>query len=137
MCIAAEGPVTPTAAGQGTEPTYVIPEGTAEFFNRGVPLYDRIAVIGEDMNRVDAYVAEHGGETMFDLPTELPQAEKLAWNRAWINARMEEGYTIVDLGPSPTYTSYPYVTSPYYAMELAEIAGRGYTGWLPVWGVFD
>ncbi len=89
------------------------------------------------MDRVDAYVAKYGGETMPDLPSELPRAEKLALNRAWINARMDEGYTIVDLGPSPTYANYPYITSPYYAMEQAEIAARGYAGWLPFWGVFD
>lgn len=103
----------------------------------GVTTNGRVTVIGEDMGRVRAYASEYGGETMPSLPTELPQAEKLALNRAWINARMDEGYTIVDLGPAPSNAYYPYITSPYYAMEQAEIAGSGYAGWLPVWGVFD
>ncbi len=51
-------------------------------------------------------------------------------------ARMDEGYTIVDLGPARGFANYPYITSPYYTMELEQILGRGYGGWLPIWGAF-
>jgi len=74
---------------------------------------------------------------MTNLPSDLSDTEKLSLNRAWTNARMDEGYTIVDLGPSPSYRYYPYITSPYYAMEQVEIAARNYAKWLPIWGVFD
>jgi len=66
---------------------------------------------------------------MTNLPSDLSDTEKLSLNRAWINARMDEGYTIVRY--------YPYITSPYYAMEQVEIAARNYAKWLPIWGVFD
>jgi hypothetical protein len=104
--------------------------------NGGVPIKGRTAVIGERMSRVRAFAGEYGYETMPNLPRSMPTAEKLAANRAWIRARMDEGYTIVDLGPAPGYANYPYITSPYYRMELEQILGRGYGGWLPIWGAF-
>jgi hypothetical protein len=69
--------------------------------------------------------------------TVIPFGGRMTLNRAWINIRMDEGYTIIDLGPSPNYANYPYIRSEYYAMELVEIAARDYSGWLPIWGVFD
>ena len=44
-------------------------------------------------------------------------------NRRWLNDRMDEGCTIYTCGPAP---GRPNATSPYYQMELDEIAKRGY-----------
>ena len=44
------------------------------------PMYSRIAVIGETQERVDAYVAMYGGETMRKLQMEMPKAQKEAEN---------------------------------------------------------
>jgi len=49
---------------------------------------------------------------------------------------MDEGYTIVDLGPAPGRANYPYITSDFYRMELGQILGRSDQGWLPIWGEF-
>lgn len=101
----------------------------------GVPTKGRTIVVGEHQPSVSRFARDHGYGTMPKLPDTMSHAEKLAANRAWIRARMDEGYWIVDLGPSPLKANYPYITSPYYAMESAEIAARGYSGWLPIWGV--
>jgi hypothetical protein len=87
--------------------------------------------------RVKPFASQYGYETMPALSSDLSPTEKLSLNRAWINERMDQGYTIVDLGPAPGYRYYPYITSPYYGMEQAEIAARNYARWLPIWGVFD
>jgi len=98
----------------------------------------RVAVIGEDMaGRVKPFADQYGYESMPPFPEGLSQEEKLSLNRAWINGRMDEGYTLIDLGPAPTYANYPYITSDFYAIEQVEIVARGYLRWLPVWGVFD
>jgi hypothetical protein len=98
----------------------------------GVPTNRRIVVIGEDMGRVKPFAKRYGYE-YFD--TKSPPSQWMHENRAWIRARMDDGDTIVDIGPAPGRANYPYITSPYYAMEQAEIAGRGYSAWLPIWGV--
>ncbi len=88
----------------------------------------KVAVIGEGMEkRVKPFAAKYGGEVMPDLP----KGNRLAANRAWINQKMDEGYTIVDLGPKGDCPM-----SKYYIMELGEIANRGYEKYLPVWGIF-
>jgi hypothetical protein len=50
----------------------------------------------------------------------------MAENRQWINERMDEGCKIYDCGAAPGRANYPAPTSPYYRMELEEIAKRGY-----------
>jgi hypothetical protein len=87
--------------------------------------------------RVVPFAEKYGYEKMERLPDTLSEQEKLTLNRAWINERMDEGYTIIDLGPSPTYPNYPYITTDFYAIELAELAARNYAGWVPMWGVVD
>jgi hypothetical protein len=47
---------------------------------------------------------------------------------------MDEGCTIIDCGPAPGRKNYPKPTSPYYQMELDEIAGRGYGRYVPPGG---
>jgi hypothetical protein len=98
-----------------------------------VPTKGRVVVIGEDMpGRVKPFAARYGYETMPDLPP----GNRLAANRAWINARMDEGYTIIDIGPAPGREFYPSLTSNYYIMEHYEIVARNYPRYLPVWGMF-
>ena len=87
----------------------------------------RVAVIGETQARVDRYAAKYGGETM----PKLPPGNRMAQNRAWINSKMDEGYTIVDIGLD---TNKP-VRGKYYAMELHEIlVSRNYQRYFPVPG---
>jgi hypothetical protein len=62
------------------------------------------------------------------LSPEIPKKEMMSANRLWINKMMDEGRTIVDIGPDPTRetSNYPDIISPYYRMLRAEIAARGY-----------
>lgn len=55
----------------------------------------------------------------------------MAHNRQWINERMDEGCTIIDCGPAPGRRNFPRPTSPYYQMELDEIARRNYSNYVP------
>lgn len=89
------------------------------------------------MVSVKEYISKYGGETMRDLPEDMSPEEKMHEGRDWINRMMDEGRTIVDLGPDPSRENYPYITGHYYGMERAEIAGRGYAGWLPIFGEYD
>ncbi len=85
----------------------------------------RKVAIGEDMNgRVIPRAREEGAE-YYDPPY-LPPSERMAHNGAWINQKMDEGCTIIDCGPAPGRDKFPEVTSPYYQMELDEIARRDY-----------
>ena len=105
----------------------------SEISDSVMPIKGRTVVIGEDMGRVIPFAKQNGYEYFRSI------SHPSAWmkeNRVWINTRMNEGYTIVDLGPSPAKPNYPYISSPYYGMEQAEMAGRGYSNWLPIWGVF-
>jgi hypothetical protein len=89
----------------------------------------RVAVIGETQARVDAYAARYGGETM----PKLTPGNRMAQNRAWINAKMDEGYVIVDVGMDPNRPE----RGAYYAMELHEIlVSRNYQRYYPVPGGF-
>jgi hypothetical protein len=55
-------------------------------------------------------------------------------NRAWINQKMDEGCTIFDCGAAPGRANFPGPTSPYYRMELEEIARRSYPRYIPPGG---
>lgn len=48
---------------------------------------------------------------------------------------MDEGYQIYDIGPAKGYANYPNPTSPFYKMELSEIAYRAYARYLHILGV--
>ena len=43
-------------------------------------------------------------------------------NVKFIKEKMNQGYTIIDIGPSPTRANYPGITSPYYGAEIIHIA---------------
>jgi len=68
---------------------------------------------------------------------ELPDgSDFMAADRVWINARMDEGYYTLDIDPFRGKPHYPLISSPYYAIELVEIANRRYWDrYLPVWDV--
>ena len=59
-------------------------------------------------------------------PPVAPEQEWMINNRKWINARMDEGCTIYNCGAALGRANYPDATSPYYQMELDQIARRGY-----------
>ena len=59
-----------------------------------------------------------------------PRGQWMENNRKWINDRMDEGCSILDCGPAPGRANFPNPTSPYYQMELDEIAKRGYANYL-------
>ncbi len=84
------------------------------------------------MGRVGLFAEHYGDETIRDLLNDMPKTEKLSSNREWINSRVDEGYTIVDLGPARGHPFYPYISSPCYAMGQVEIAARNYARWLPI-----
>jgi len=101
---------------------------------------ERIVVIGEDMARVSKFASDNGYETMPKLPEDLSYSQKMSANRAWINGCMDEGCTIIDIGPAPNnpgYPNYPYISSPFYAMEQVDLAGRNYLRWIIMWGVVE
>ena len=63
-----------------------------------------------------------------------PLAPENMWmenNRIWINQKMDQRYEIHDIGPEPGRANYPGPTSPYYKMELGEIAARNYKLYYP------
>ena len=92
----------------------------------------RAIVIGEDMEGRVIPTAERLGADYYN-PLDAPPSEWMENNRQWINDRMDEGCTIYDCGAAPGRVNYPDPTSPYYQMELDEIAKRGYPT-IPVQG---
>jgi hypothetical protein len=85
----------------------------------------RAIVIGEDMEGRVIPKANELGADYYDPPA-APRDQWMENNRKWINDRMDEGCTIYDCGPAPGRANYPSPTSPYYQMELDEIAKRSY-----------
>jgi hypothetical protein len=85
----------------------------------------RSIVIGEDMEGRVIPKANELGADYYDPPA-APRDQWMENNRKWINDRMDEGCTIYDCGPAPGRANYPSPTSPYYQMELDEIAKRSY-----------
>jgi protein tyrosine phosphatase len=76
------------------------------------------------MGRVTAYANEISADYYGGLGRQGTEAEYLADNIAFINEKMDQGLTIVDIGPSPNYKQYPNITSTYYAAEITHIANR-------------
>ncbi len=90
----------------------------------------RTIVIGEDMAGRVIPEARRTGADYYDPPY-LPPSQRMPHNRRWINDRMDEGCRIIDCGPAPGRRNYPNPTSPYYQMELDEIARRDYPWYVP------
>ncbi|MBZ0142996.1 MAG: RHS repeat-associated core domain-containing protein, partial [Rhodocyclaceae bacterium] len=89
----------------------------------------RALVIGEDMQgRVIPYANRVGAD--YYQPAPAPPSQWMPTNRAFVNQAMDEGRTIIDIGPAPGRMNFPEPTSPYYTMERGEILLRGYTNYL-------
>jgi hypothetical protein len=80
--------------------------------------------------RVIPYANKVGAD--YYQPPDAPPTQWMENNRRWINERMDEGCRILDCGAAPGRPNYPNPTSPYYQMELDEIAKRGYSNYFPV-----
>jgi hypothetical protein len=85
-------------------------------------------VIGENQNRVDAVAAMLHAEVYVapHIPAGHGEAAWKAANRRWINAKMDEGVTIYDIGPALGRDKFPLITSDYYGIERFEITRRRY-----------
>jgi hypothetical protein len=80
-------------------------------------------VIGESQSHRVIPFARSIGAEYFDPPVIADPAEQLAWNQRWIRTKMDQGYSIIDIGPDP---GRPLDPSDFYAMEKSEIARRSY-----------
>ena len=92
-------------------------------FLRAFGLEDKI-VIGENMGMVMDHADNIGADYYGGLGRSGTEGEYLVDNIAFINEKMDQGYTIIDIGPSPNYDNYPNITSIYYATEITHIANR-------------
>jgi RHS repeat-associated protein len=93
------------------------------------PTVQKIAVIGENQQRVLAQANELGAATMPAIRgTHL---EKLAANRDWIQRLMDEGYTILNIGRDPRRIQEGREISEFFQAELQEIVSAGYTNVIP------
>jgi hypothetical protein len=59
-------------------------------------------------------------------PEDAPPWQWMSNNRNWINAQMDQGANIVDIGPDPLAEG----PSEYHQMEQGEIAKRDYSNYL-------
>jgi hypothetical protein len=88
-------------------------------------------VIGRTMDRVRAATQALRDEGVTNARWYQTWSQGASWdpdlamarNTRWIRTKMNQGYTIVDIGPD-TGRSDPY--GPFYGMESREVAGRGY-----------
>jgi len=81
-------------------------------------------VIGEDMGRVVPHADKNNMDYYGGLNREASDPEYMVDNIAFINEKMDQGYTIYDIGPSPDYKNYPSITSPFYNAEIRHIFNR-------------
>jgi RHS repeat-associated protein len=82
-------------------------------------------VIGEGMDkRIRPYAISIGAG--YYNPPSAPEELWMENNRLWINEVMDQDCKILDGGPEFGRPNYPAPDSPYYIMELGEIARRGY-----------
>lgn len=86
----------------------------------------RPVVIGENMAGRVVPDAQRMGADFYSPPRFDNPAQSMAHNRYWINEQMNQGRGIIDIGPAPGRAGFPEPTSPWYAMERAQIAERGY-----------
>ena len=77
-------------------------------------------VIGRDMkNRVNPFAKEIGAETWTGFDTKLTEAQNLANNKAWIQEKINQGYSVYDVGTGPESSN----KGVYYDMETKEAFG--------------
>ena len=90
-----------------------------------------VLVIGEDMQfRVIPYARKHGHD-WYGPKTELPlghtakqMAVSIDENIGFVVEKMNQGYTIIDIGPQQGRTNYPLPTSPWYMAEVVHVWTR-------------
>lgn len=87
---------------------------------------DRPVVIGEGMTGRVVPAAQKLGADWYQPPTFANNAQSLAHNRYWINEMMNQGRGIIDTGAAPGRTNFPDPTSPWFSMELDQVAQRSY-----------
>jgi RHS repeat-associated protein len=80
-------------------------------------------VIGESSRRTATAAAAFGATTWPGPPPDSTHYETCAANEAWINAQIQRGAHIIDIGID---SSRQGSRSPYYALELRQIAEAGY-----------
>jgi len=85
---------------------------------------EKTLVIGEAMEaRVIPYAKENGA--LWFVPSEgLSYEEALNENTKFIIEKMDQGYTIIDIGPQPGRANYPLPTSDFYLTEVIHVYGR-------------
>ena len=85
---------------------------------------EKTLVIGENMaDRVIPYAKANGAEWF--VPSEgLSYEEALEENTKFIIEKMDQGYTIIDIGPQPGRANYPLPTSDFYLTEVIHVYGR-------------
>jgi hypothetical protein len=105
--------------------TGALPASTPSLPRHTAAKAEKKVVIGEDMEGRVIPQAKRLGAEHYD-PPDLPRSQWMEHNRQWIRDRMDEGCTIIDCGSAPGRAKYPKPTSPYYEMELREIAKRKY-----------
>jgi hypothetical protein len=82
-------------------------------------------VIGRNMDkRVIPVAKDISAEYWTGFKDALSNAENLANNKAWINSKISEGYTVIDIGLDPYYVSIGDLSpGQFYEMELFEVFG--------------
>ena len=83
-------------------------------------------VIGENTDRVSQF-AQANGHGFYQPDPDLPPDQWEQANSDWINARIDAGDTIYDIGPDPNNPYYPQITSDYYQIEVDAIDERNYS----------
>lgn len=86
-----------------------------------------VLVIGEGMDdRVIPYAKARNAD--WYVPTQgLSYGESLNENTKLIIQKMDQGYTIIDIGPKPGRANYTLPTSDFYLTEVAHVYGRNKT----------
>ena len=87
---------------------------------------DRPVVLGESMAGRVIPAAQKLGADWYQPPTFANDAQSLAHNRYWVNEMMNQGRGIIDIGAAPGRANFPGPTSPWFAMELDQVAQRSY-----------
>jgi hypothetical protein len=81
-------------------------------------------VIGENMNdRVIPYAKTRKADWYEPKPS-LTRDGALIENTQFIVQQMNQGVTIIDIGPQPGRANYPLPTSPFYTTEVIHVYGR-------------
>ena len=104
--------------GEATKATGKLIRNADKIKDAGKAASNAPVVIGQTMKRVREFAQKCGGE-FFTIPEWLPFSEKLTQNARWIQEMMDEGRTIIDIGPDPQASK----ISPFYTLEKMLTSG--------------